>query len=131
MKNLLLYIEKKIKEGSKEKPSNYTERISYDGEIYCYHSETEPHTHKDTKIHWSISFQFWNEKFLFAYFDTKGNFRAIVPELNKKYTFKNRKLHAVILKEDLLKFNDKEFWESKFLKDEIVYGELACVFKFL
>lgn len=131
MKNLLSCIEKKINEGAKDKPSNYTERISYDDELYCYHSETEPHTHKDQKIHWSISFQFWNNDFLFAFFDTKGNFQAIVPELNKKYTFKNRKLHGVILKEDLSKFEDKEFWASKFPKDEIVYGELACVFKFI
>lgn len=111
--------------------SNYTQDATVDGVVWHYHSETEPHVHDDAwDAEWELEFAYFNSKFRFV-FRHSGKLHSVLPEIGKRYVFDCRKRHAVILAEDVDKFNRRKYWQERFPDGREVFGPLACVFRFV
>jgi hypothetical protein len=111
-------------------PCNYTSNAFIDGVKYCYHAETEPHTHHDADEDiWVVVFHYFNRRYKFVYY-IDGQVKCVSPKLGKPYKFQCKKLHAVIKTKDVPLFKDEKYWRKKFGTFQEVEGPLACVFTF-
>lgn len=111
-------------------PSNFSSYFDHENREYLYHSETEPHTHSETRDKvWTVKFYYFRRGYVFVY-RLNGKLIITKPKIGKNYSFNPQRLHAVIKKDNVSKFRNRKFWERNGFSDQKV-GGLACVFEFI
>lgn len=111
--------------------SNYTQDATVDGVEWHYHSETEPHVHRDaSEQEWAVEFAYFNPAFRFV-FRHGGKLHSVLPKIGRRYAFDCRKRHAVVRVEDVGRFNELKYWKERFPDGREIFGPLACVFRFV
>lgn len=125
-------IRRRVKAGEIGEPCNFTRETEVGGEWWNYHAETEPHDHtRDTNDSaWTVEFAYFNRDYRFVFW-RGGKIHSIIPRPRKPYEFDCLKMHAVIRKQDVPKFNQPSFWRRRFTGDPDKSGPLACVFRFV